>query len=139
MKLCLILFLAVTVTQAQSVLVISSGGAASQKTNETLSVMSNSSLWARTNHLLMYSPPKQYNMAGWRLPNSESESTNDSTSAFGITNEFHNVITIAKTNNTTNVNERAIYNRVGSEANYFVITGKVASVQNNILDKSTPK
>ena len=48
-------------------------------------------------------------------------------------------MTTAKTSNTTNVNARAIYNRIGLEANNLVITGKVASIQNNFSDKSTSK
>ena len=138
MKSCLILFLTVAVAKGQSVLTISPGETTGQKTNATLPVMSNSSLWAGTNHL-MYSPPKQHNIAGWKLPYSENENTNNAAFALGTTNAFQSMIMISKTNNATNVTARAIYNRVGSEADKLVITDKVASVQNNFLDKSTSK
>lgn len=136
MKFCLILFLAVAVAQGQSFLAISPAETSGQRTNTTLPVMNNSIQWAGTNRSFVYLLPKQSSMAAWKLLNTESQ-TNRAVSAFGATNVFHSIIATAETNSTTNVIERAIYNRVGLEADKLVATNKVASIENNLSKNST--
>ena len=78
MKFCLIVFLTATVAQGQSAITVSQKETTGQKTNTTLPMMNNSIQSVGANHLLVYSPPKENNSTHWKLPNSESENTNNS-------------------------------------------------------------
>jgi hypothetical protein len=139
MRLCLILLLTPLIALGQSLLTVPPSEIFSQKTNAVLPKMENSILSVETNRLLIYSPSKQYIATDWRMPLDQSEKTNKSVSFLAGVKSFRSIITEVKTNNTTNVNARAIYNQIGTGADKLLIAEKVASVQTNSFDKSTPK